>query len=177
MNLSSDNKIESILPDWLAEYKKSINSANGVNPLLEDQLQQLSDHLALLNKEDIGHRAAEIKRLLRNSGFVDSSTPKRLQLDPLPLLVSQSDWHNIEQGVRQRIKLDQGILADFYGQKSLLTSGVVSPLHVMQHLIICAKPVVCPTANEDSLWWPTILVATIPASTMHSTLTISFLLA
>ncbi|MCF2948924.1 circularly permuted type 2 ATP-grasp protein [Paraglaciecola aquimarina] len=133
MNLSSDNNIDNILPDWLAEFKKGINPINGVNPLLEDQLQQLSDHLALLNREDIGHRAAEIKRLLRNSGFIDTNIPKRLQLDPLPLLISQNEWLKIELGVRQRIKLDQAILDDFNSHKLLITQGVVSPLPLMQH--------------------------------------------
>lgn len=133
MNLSSDNKIENILPDWLAEYKKSINQSNGDSPLLEAQLQQLSDHLALLNKEDIGHRAAEIRRLLRNSGFINANEPKRLQLDPLPLLLSQNEWLQIEQGIRQRVKLDQTILNDLGGPKTLLTQGVVSPLKLMQH--------------------------------------------
>ncbi len=44
-------------------------------------------------------------------------------LNPLPLILSQSDWTQITEGVEQRARLIEAMLQDFYGDASLVTEG------------------------------------------------------
>ena len=48
-------------------------------------------------------------------------------LDPLPLLLTAAEWRQIEQGVAQRARLLDALLADLYGPQRLLAEGVVPP--------------------------------------------------
>jgi len=48
-------------------------------------------------------------------------------LDPLPLVLTASEWREIEAGVAQRAQLLEALLADLYGPQRLLAEGVVPP--------------------------------------------------
>jgi uncharacterized circularly permuted ATP-grasp superfamily protein/uncharacterized alpha-E superfamily protein len=48
-------------------------------------------------------------------------------LDPLPLLLTAAEWHEIELGVTQRARLLDALLADLYGPQRLLADGLVPP--------------------------------------------------
>ncbi|WP_084479033.1 circularly permuted type 2 ATP-grasp protein [Nocardia jejuensis] len=60
-----------------------------------------------------------------------SAAPWRL--DPIPLLVSDADWSALEAGVVQRSRLLDAVLADVYGERRTLTSGVLPPQVVFAH--------------------------------------------
>jgi len=49
------------------------------------------------------------------------------ELDPIPLLVSGSEWTRVSAGLAQRARLLDAVLADLYGSQSLLTDGLVPP--------------------------------------------------
>ncbi|MEJ0008478.1 MAG: circularly permuted type 2 ATP-grasp protein [Steroidobacteraceae bacterium] len=48
-------------------------------------------------------------------------------LDPLPLMISAAEWRQIEQGVAQRARVLDALLADLYGPQRLISEGVVPP--------------------------------------------------
>ncbi|HEV7632545.1 MAG TPA: circularly permuted type 2 ATP-grasp protein [Steroidobacteraceae bacterium] len=48
-------------------------------------------------------------------------------LDPLPMLISSSEWRGIEAGVIQRAELLNALLADLYGPQELLADGTIPP--------------------------------------------------
>lgn len=48
-------------------------------------------------------------------------------LDPLPYLISSQEWGMIEAGVAQRARLLNAVLADLYGQQTLLSRGALPP--------------------------------------------------
>jgi uncharacterized circularly permuted ATP-grasp superfamily protein/uncharacterized alpha-E superfamily protein len=48
-------------------------------------------------------------------------------LDPLPLVLTASEWREIEAGMAQRASLLDAMLADLYGPQRLLAEGVVPP--------------------------------------------------
>ena len=49
------------------------------------------------------------------------------ELDPIPLLVSASDWASVSAGLAQRIRLIDTVLADIYGPQQLLREGLIPP--------------------------------------------------
>ncbi len=51
----------------------------------------------------------------------------RWRLDPLPTVVDADDWARLERGVAQRARLLDAVVADLYGPRRLLTSGLVPP--------------------------------------------------
>lgn len=90
----------------------------------------------------------ELQQQLRENaaGFGAVSAPQR-QLDPLPLLVSEQDWGQLEVGMLQRQKLLQLVLADLYGPQQyirpdLLPADAVfrSPAFLMSAVGLVAAP-------------------------------------
>jgi uncharacterized circularly permuted ATP-grasp superfamily protein/uncharacterized alpha-E superfamily protein len=55
------------------------------------------------------------------------------EVDPLPLLLSASEWEEIEAGIAQRADLLNRVLADIYGEQTLLKSGAIPPSVVFGH--------------------------------------------
>ncbi len=49
------------------------------------------------------------------------------QLNPVPLVISSSEWAAIEQGVRQRAALLNAIVADVYGAMRIINEGHMPP--------------------------------------------------
>ncbi len=55
------------------------------------------------------------------------------EVDPLPLLLAPSEWEEIEAGIAQRAELLNHVLADIYGDQTLLKSGAIPPSVVFGH--------------------------------------------
>ena len=62
-----------------------------------------------------------------------TAEPGPWRLDALPLVVSASDWDTLESGLLQRSRLLDAILADLYGPRISLTSGVLPPQVLFAH--------------------------------------------
>lgn len=58
-------------------------------------------------------------------------TPWRL--DPQPLLLDEDHWTLLEAGVTQRAELLDAVLADLYGERRLLSLGLIPPELVLGH--------------------------------------------
>jgi uncharacterized circularly permuted ATP-grasp superfamily protein/uncharacterized alpha-E superfamily protein len=59
--------------------------------------------------------------------------PGPWRLDPLPLLLSVADWEVLEAGLVQRSRLLDAVLADLYGPRRAVTSGVLPPELLFAH--------------------------------------------
>src|SRR6185436_16584695 len=55
------------------------------------------------------------------------------EVDPLPLLLANGEWEEIEAGIAQRADLLNRVLADIYGPQELLKSGAIPPAVVFGH--------------------------------------------
>lgn len=49
------------------------------------------------------------------------------ELDPVPLMISPSDWTQVSAGLSQRLRLIDAVLADIYGPQQLLREGLIPP--------------------------------------------------
>ena len=87
----------------------------------------------------LGQRAASLARQIRDNGvtynvYADQGGPQRpWSLDLFPLILSATDWQHIEAGVIQRMRLLEGVMADVYGEQSLLVQGLLPPALVQGH--------------------------------------------
>jgi len=92
-----------------------------------------------LGGEELGRRWLEARRLLHENGvtynvYDDGQHTERLwPLDPIPVLVTSSEWSVIEQGLIQRAELLDALLADLYGPRRLIQKGLLPPELIHAH--------------------------------------------
>ncbi len=85
--------------------------------------------LAGLDVDEIGRRFAAADRYLRNSGayyrvYEDPAGVERpWPLSHVPLLIDPTEWAALKAGLMQRAELLETILADAYGEASLVQDG------------------------------------------------------
>ncbi|MDM4766629.1 circularly permuted type 2 ATP-grasp protein [Pelomonas sp. SE-A7] len=88
---------------------------------------------------ELPHRAERVRRRIHEDGAThnihgrDGEAARDWPLELLPLLVGSEDWLQIEAGVLQRARLLNQVLADAYGERSLLARGLLPPSLVLAH--------------------------------------------
>jgi uncharacterized circularly permuted ATP-grasp superfamily protein/uncharacterized alpha-E superfamily protein len=86
-------------------------------------------HLAGLSAEDLRDRFARGEQYLRDQGVflrqygAAGSTERAWPLSPLPVLISEGEWAELADGLRQRADLLEAVLADLYGPGKLVEEG------------------------------------------------------
>ena len=77
--------------------------------------------------------AASARRMIEDLGttfntFSDvGGTGQPYELDAIPLLLPAAEWQQVADGLAQRIRLLDAVLADVYGPQTLLREGLVPP--------------------------------------------------
>lgn len=132
------------MPDWLSSYITS----STLPAQSESQLKVLFSRLVNMSSEEVTLRANEIRRLMRDNGFAEFDDLQNWQLDPLPVLMSNSSWNTLSRGVEQHVRLLNQILADLNGPKTTLTNGVFSAKNLMQHPYYLAESHTDPSLNQ-----------------------------
>jgi len=107
---------------------------------------RIRDHWAGLGRtldefgfEEISDRRRQVQRLLDDDGVTYNVRPgpagptQRWDLDPVPVLLSSSEWADIERGTIQRAELLNLVLADLYGPQDLLRRRLLPPEVVYGH--------------------------------------------
>ncbi|BAN02111.1 circularly permuted type 2 ATP-grasp protein [Ilumatobacter coccineus] len=90
-----------------------------------------------LGHGELARRQSEIQRLLEhdgvtyNAGGDEARSVRPWTLDPVPFVVPSDEWQAIERGMVQRAELLDLALADLYGERRLLRTGVIPPEMVL----------------------------------------------
>ena len=88
---------------------------------------------------EVGDTLALMEREIRENGVTynvyadEKGADRPWQVDPLPLLLSGSEWAAIEAGIAQRAQLLNRVLTDIYGAQDLLRSGAIPPSVIFGH--------------------------------------------
>lgn len=95
--------------------------------------------LAAHEGPEIGDTLSLMEREIRENGITYNvyADPKGAdrpwEVDPLPLLLSASEWEEIEAGIAQRADLLNRVLGDIYGPQTLLRSGAIPAPVIFGH--------------------------------------------
>ena len=133
----------------------SANSEHGeqIDEMLSRD-QQINPHwssfmraLNTLGLAEMESRHQEVQRLLRENGVTyvvhgEQHGHRPWELDPIPLIISTTDWEAISAGLTQRAELLNLILTDLYGERRLIKDGLIPPELVYSHggfLRACAR--------------------------------------
>jgi uncharacterized circularly permuted ATP-grasp superfamily protein/uncharacterized alpha-E superfamily protein len=99
----------------------------------------LGAFLSSIGRTGLIEREQRLRRLLRESGvtynvYTEGSVSQRpWRVDPIPLLLDQAEWSEIEAGLQQRALLMDAILSDVYGPQRLLRDGLIPAELVLAH--------------------------------------------
>jgi uncharacterized circularly permuted ATP-grasp superfamily protein/uncharacterized alpha-E superfamily protein len=100
---------------------------------------QVADALDSFGADGLASRHDELARLLRNEGatynaYDDGRSVRRpWTLDPVPLVLDHAAWTGLEAAVCQRVALLDLVVADLYGDRSLVSRGLVPAEVVLGH--------------------------------------------
>ncbi len=101
--------------------------------------RQFFEHLGGDGFNDLDRRTRSLARQIRDNGvtynvYADASGPTRpWALDLFPLIVTPESWAQIEAGVLQRVRVLEAVMADVYGARSLLRTGLLPSALVSGH--------------------------------------------
>ena len=110
-------------------YDELVDAAGEVRPHWQTFLSALAE----LPAAEQAQRAERLNRRVREMGiahdiFADPNSPgKRWEVDFVPLIFSNTEWHALEAAIIQRARLLNAILADAYGGQQLLREGLIPP--------------------------------------------------
>jgi uncharacterized circularly permuted ATP-grasp superfamily protein/uncharacterized alpha-E superfamily protein len=108
-------------------YDELLDGSGEVRP----HWQPLINRLASDGPDAVRRGVDLARRLIIENGvtynvYADSQGRDRpWVLDPLPLLLTAAEWHEIELGVMQRARFFDALLGDLYGPQQLLADGTV----------------------------------------------------
>lgn len=100
--------------------------------------QPFIDHLRALTPEQISDRFARGNQYLNDAGVYfrqygqDGAHEREWPLSHIPVIISESDWEVIAEGLRQRAQLLEKVVADLYGKNELVSEGYLPATLIAQ---------------------------------------------
>ncbi|MGP6086122.1 circularly permuted type 2 ATP-grasp protein [Antarctobacter jejuensis] len=95
--------------------------------------QPLIDHLAARSPAQIAQDFARGDLYLQDAGVYyrhytgDDSTVRDWPLSHIPVLIAESEWKDLAEGITQRAELMEMVMADLYGPADLVKRGLLPP--------------------------------------------------
>lgn len=103
-----------------------VDGQGGIRP----HWQNLLGALTVLGHETLTERAARLDRAFEEEGatsVLPGAEADARRCDPLPLLLSETEFDAVGAGLTQRARLFEAILGDVYGPQQLLAEGALPP--------------------------------------------------
>lgn len=125
-------------------YNEFVDAAGDVRPAW----QELDEYVREWGRGGLDRLRTVVRSLVDNDGITyiqvddkgDAITagdgtmvPGPWQLDTIPLVISAGDWDTLEAGLVQRSRLLDAVLADIYGERRLITGGLLPPQLLFAH--------------------------------------------
>lgn len=98
---------------------------------VREHWKQLKSNLETLGSDQLGTKRQEIDWRLEDNGVTynvyndPNGMSRPWRLDPIPLVLKNSDWKTIEAGVQQRARLINLLFKDIYGEQRILKENIV----------------------------------------------------
>ncbi len=124
-----DYKLVEGVPDELLDV------AGNVRPVW----RELVGVLKSIDPDDMTHRISIGRQYLRDAGVfyrhysAKNTTERDWPLSPIPLLLDETEWQSIREGLSQRADILESVMADLYGNNTLVRDGFLPARLVSQN--------------------------------------------
>ncbi|MEZ5841107.1 MAG: circularly permuted type 2 ATP-grasp protein [Hyphomicrobiales bacterium] len=102
-----------------------IGADGAIRPVWKDFVKQLS----AMSPDEVAQRIARGDQYLRDAGVfyrqygAQDTAERDWPLSAMPVLISESEWQEIEAGLVERAELLEAVIADLYGGNRLVSGG------------------------------------------------------
>ena len=110
-------------------YDEFLDGSGEVRPAW----RELAGLIGERGPEGLARLGEVVRGLVDNDGITYETDQQPWKLDGIPLLLSADDWDTLEAGVVQRSRLLDAVLADLYGERRVITGGVLPPQLLFGH--------------------------------------------
>lgn len=133
-----DHSLEDGLTDLLASYRAA---GPGHDEMLQSSgsaraaWEQMAALAGLDSWEQLRERSEDVVTLLEDHGVRVGADPDDVPwpLDPLPVIIDEDEWVDLEGRLRQRAELLDAIFTDLTTERRLLADGLLPPEIVLAH--------------------------------------------
>ncbi len=122
--------------DWLQSYRaraRRYDELRDADGQLREHWRPLIEHLSRDGMEAATQGVELARNLIAENGVTYNvyADPKGADrpwvLDSLPLVLTATEWQEVERGVKQRAQLLNALLADLYGPQRMMAEGIIPP--------------------------------------------------
>jgi len=105
----------------------------------KENWKRLLGNIESLGPVEFKNRQQELLKLLEENGVTynvygeTNGLNRPWLLDPVPLVISASEWRGVERGMKQRAFVLNELLKDIYGERTLLKKGIIPPELIYAH--------------------------------------------
>lgn len=120
----------------LVDTPQRYDEVAGADGQFRPAWRALAAEAELLTDEQLVRVVGEIQRFLADDGVTythPGEAPGAWRLDPVPFVLGADEWAGLDAALAQRAELLNAVLADLYGERRLLSSGVLPPSVVFGH--------------------------------------------
>ncbi len=118
---------------WIADYRSRATTgdvlAASADPAQSSAWHAMFEELAAVAGDDLGHARDRAQRHAEDIGtgfrIIGESEERPWPLSPVPLLIDAGEWRHIAAGIVQRADLLETIVADLYGDATLVARGLI----------------------------------------------------
>ena len=114
-------------------HDEFLDPTGAVRPAWREVAECLADRGAA----GLDRLRAAVAELVENAGISHlppgAAAPQPWRLDAVPLIIAADEWDRLETGLVQRARLLDAVLADLYGPRHAVTSGVLPPQLLFAH--------------------------------------------
>ncbi|GJL66936.1 MAG: hypothetical protein NPIRA05_19070 [Nitrospirales bacterium] len=127
--LNTSQGLPIIYPPKEGTFDELVSSDGSVRPHWQELLNTFSglDPAACRQAHETAARMLHDDRMTYLARQDDQQAVRPWQLDLFPLLISQAEWQQLEEGLIQRARLLNHVLADLYGPQRLIQNGILPP--------------------------------------------------
>ena len=112
-----------------ADYDEFVDGSGEVRPAW----RELGNLIAERGPDGLARLGEVVRTLVDNDGITYETDQQPWKLDGVPLLLSAGDWDTLEAGVVQRSRLLDAVLDDLYGERRVITGGILPPQLLFGH--------------------------------------------
>jgi uncharacterized circularly permuted ATP-grasp superfamily protein/uncharacterized alpha-E superfamily protein len=114
---------------WIADYRARAVAGDVLATSDDPAWSAMFEELAAVAGDDLNLARERVQRHAEDIGtgfrIIGESEERPWPLSPVPLLIEAEEWRAIDAGIVQRAELLETVLADLYGDATLVAGGLI----------------------------------------------------